>query len=168
MNSGLRIRHLYISPGHNFFGHHGTPPGTHPMLEVPEVRCLAGRGLEGDRFLDFKPGYKGQVTFFSHEVFEELCVRFDVREKTPAAFRRNIVVSDADLNALIGREFKVQGVRFAGTQESAPCYWMDQAFAPGTEEALKGRGGLRARILTDGVLRVVAEPAVASIPKKPA
>jgi MOSC domain-containing protein YiiM len=35
-----------------------------------------------------------------------------------------------------------------------PCFWMDKAFAPGAEEALEGQGGLRARILTDGILRV--------------
>jgi MOSC domain-containing protein YiiM len=59
-----------------------------------------------------------------------------------------------ELNEFIGREFEIQGVRFFGTEECRPCYWMDQAFAPGAEAAMKGRGGLRARILTDGTLRV--------------
>jgi len=45
-------------------------------------------------------------------------------------------------------------VRFRGHSECSPCYWMDQAFAPGAEAALKGRGGLRAQILTDGFLEV--------------
>lgn len=48
------IRHLYISPGHNFFGHHGMEPGTSPMLEVQEVECVAGRGIRGDRFFDYR------------------------------------------------------------------------------------------------------------------
>jgi MOSC domain-containing protein YiiM len=61
-----------------------------------------------------------------------------------------------DLNSLIGREFEVQGVRFFGEEESKPCYWMDQAFCPETENELKGRGGLRARILTNGTLRCLA------------
>ena len=60
-----------------------------------------------------------------------------------------------DLNTLIGKEFEVQGVRFLGTQESAPCYWMNTVFAPGAEEALEGHGGLRAKILSDGVLRIM-------------
>jgi MOSC domain-containing protein YiiM len=50
----------------------------------------------------------------------------------------------------------VQGVRFLGTQECAPCYWMNAVFAEGAEEALKGHGGLRAKILCDGVLHVDA------------
>jgi MOSC domain-containing protein YiiM len=58
-----------------------------------------------------------------------------------------------DLNTLIGREFEIQGVRFYGTDECRPCYWMDRAIAPGAEDFLKGRGGLRAQILSDSTLR---------------
>ena len=152
----MRIRHIFISPGHNFVGHHAKPPGEHPSLDVPEVRLLAGRGIEGDRYLDFKDDYKGQVTFFEHEVYEKICEKFGVRDKSPDIFRRNIITEDVDLNALIGTEFDVQGVRFLGTQECAPCHWMNTVFAAGAEEALKGRGGLRAKILSDGVLRVDA------------
>ena len=155
--SSIRIKHLFISPGHNFIGHQDREPSQHPMRECAEVRCLAGRGIEGDRFLDFKADYKGQVTFFSNEVYEEVCAKFGVRDKPASTFRRNIIVEGADLNALIGREFEVQGVRFLGTQESAPCHWMNVAFAPGAEEALRGRGGLRAKILSDGTLRADVE-----------
>ena len=150
----ITIKHLFISPGHNFFGHHGQPAGEHPMIEVPEVRCLAGRGMEGDRFLDFKEDYKGQITFFAGEVYDELCARLGVWDRPPSAFRRNVITRGVDLNTLIGKEFTIQGVPFLGTAECSPCHWQDQAFAPGTEEALQGRGGLRAKILADGILRV--------------
>jgi MOSC domain-containing protein YiiM len=155
----ITIEHLFISPGHNFFGHHGKPPGENPMVEVEEMRCLAGRGIEGDRFLDYKPDYKGQITFFPAETYDELCVRFDVWDKSPSAFRRNVITRGVDLLTLIGREFTIQGVRFLGAAECSPCYWQDGAFAPGTEEALQRRGGLRAKILTDGVLRTAPVPA---------
>lgn len=148
----MRLRHLYISPEHNYFGHHGKPPGRAPMIEVREVECVAGQGLRGDRFFGFKEDYKGQVTFFEHEVYEQLCTQFQVQGVEPSVFRRNIITEGVDLTSLIGKEFEVQGVRFIGTQESAPCYWMNQAFAEGAEEAMKGRGGLRARILTNGTL----------------
>lgn len=147
------IRHLYISPGHNFFGHHDGPPGVHPMIEVRSARCVAGRGIEGDRFFDFKNDYKGQITFFAMEVYQRLCDELQVANRSPAAFRRNVVTEGLDLGALIGTEFVLQGVRFLGTAECTPCYWMDTAFAPGAEEALRGTGGLRAKILKDGVLR---------------
>ena len=124
------------------------------MESVDEVDCVAGSGIQGDRYFNFKEDYKGQITFFSLETWEEMCVRFGVFDKGPEVFRRNVVVSGVDLNSLIGQEFEVQGIRFFGTQEAAPCYWMNQAFAEGAEAALKGRGGLRARILSSGSLRV--------------
>ena len=124
------------------------------MIEVTEMKCFAGRGIEGDRFLDFKPDYKGQITFFAAEIYDELCVRLDIWDKPPSSFRRNVITRGMDLNSLIGREFAIQGVRFLGTAECSPCHWQDGAFAPGTEAALEGRGGLRAKILTDGILRV--------------
>jgi len=146
------IRHLYVSVGHNYFGHHGKPPGENPIAEVERVHCLAGRGIEGDRFLDFKPGYKGQITFFAWEEYVRLCEALAVHDKTPAALRRNVITEGLDVLSLIGCEFEVQGVRFLGHSECAPCYWMDQAFGTGAEATLKGRGGLRAQILTDGWL----------------
>ena len=152
----MEVLHLYISPAHNFVGHHGKPPGEHPAIEVKEIRCVAGKGIEGDRYFDYKENYKGQITFFASEVYESLSRECDVHDKPPSAFRRNVITRGIDLNTLIGRKFEIQGVQFEGSEECKPCYWMEQAFAPGTEQRLKGNGGLRARILTDGVLRADA------------
>jgi MOSC domain-containing protein YiiM len=126
------------------------------MIEVPLIQCVAGRGIRGDRYFDFKDNYKGQITFFSLDVFDELCAALDVHDCSPAAARRNVITRGVDLNELIDREFEVQGVCLYGTEEAAPCYWMDRAFAPGTKDFLKGRGGLRAKILGDGELRSTA------------
>jgi hypothetical protein len=152
----IRVRCLFISHGHNFFGHHGKPPGDYPAVEVPEVECIAGRGILGDRFFDFKENYKGQITFFSQEVFEAMCKELKLEGKSPALSRRNVIVEGADLNSLLGKQFRIQGVRFRGTAECKPCYWMDWAFAPGMERFLQDKGGLRAEILTSGKLRVDA------------
>lgn len=152
----MKVRHLYISPGHNFFGHHRQPPGEHPLVECAEIQCVAGRGVTGDRFFDFKDDYKGQITFFSSEVFAELCHQLGVSGKAPGVTRRNVITSGADLNKFVGVEFEVQGVRFLGVAECSPCHWMDEAIAPGAERWLHARGGLRAKILNDGILRVDA------------
>jgi MOSC domain-containing protein YiiM len=149
----VEICHLYISTGHNFVGHHGLEPDTHPMIEVPVIECVPGRGIHGDRYFDFKDDYKGQITFFSLDVFDELCIALGTQDRSPAAARRNVITRGVDLNEFIGKEFEVQSVRFYGTQECAPCYWMDRAFASGAKDFLKGRGGLRAKILSDGQLR---------------
>ncbi len=153
----MRLRRIYISTDHNYIGHHGKPPGTTPMLRVPEVACVAGKGLQGDRFFDHKPDFKGQATLFCWGAYEALCAQFDLFDTEPDVFRRNLLVSDVDLNALIGEEFELQGVRMRGSEEAKPCYWMDQAVAEGAEEAMRGRGGLRVRILSDGILREETE-----------
>ncbi len=150
------IKYLYVSPGHNFFGHYGRAPSDYPIQEVTRIRCLAGRGIAGDRFLDYKDGYKGQITFFEEEVYLELCNLLSIYDRSPAVLRRNVLTTGVRLNALIGQTFQIQGVTFSGVEECRPCFWMDHAFGPGAEAHLKGRGGLRARILTDGYLKTSA------------
>jgi hypothetical protein len=152
--ANLRVTGIFISPGHNFFGHHEKPAGTHPTISVKEIECVAGKGLFGDRFFGFKENYKGQVTFFSAEVFEDVCHKLGGGGKSPGVTRRNVITRGVNLDSLIGKRFAVQGVEFEGVCECSPCHWMNEAIAPGAEAALHGRGGLRARILTDGRLRV--------------
>ncbi|HXT10344.1 MAG TPA: MOSC domain-containing protein [Candidatus Angelobacter sp.] len=151
--SQIAVPHLYISPGHNFFGHYGRSAGKNPITEAAEIDCVAGRGIRGDRFFDYRQSYKGQITFFAFEVYASLCEALGSYDKLPSVFRRNVITHGLDLNDLIGEEFSIQGVRFRGTEECKPCCWMNEAFAPGAEEFLRGRGGLRAVILTNGKLR---------------
>jgi len=148
------IRQMFISSGHNYFGHHGRAPDDFPLVEVPQIECVAGHGIRGDRFYDYRDDYKGQITFFSLEVFEKVATRFCLTNKSAGHLRRNVIVSGVNLNDLIGQEFSVQGVRLRGTAHCRPCYWMNQAIAPGAEEFLQGNGGLRAQILSDGVIAV--------------
>jgi len=149
----LRVEHLFISPGHNFFGHHDQPAGEHPIVATDQIECVAGRGIRGDRFFDYKENYKGQITFFAMEVLEALRQELQLPDALPQATRRNAFIRGADLPALIGQQFEVQGVRFEGVEESRPCHWMNTALGSGAEEWLRGRAGLRCRILTDGVLQ---------------
>jgi MOSC domain-containing protein YiiM len=121
---------------------------------VNEVECVAGKGLFGDRYFGFKENYKGQVTFISSEVFEEVCSKLGVTGKSLGVTRRNVAVRGVNLNSLVGKRFVAQGIEFEGTAECSPCHWMNEAIAPGAEVLLHGRGGLRVRILSDGVLRV--------------
>jgi MOSC domain-containing protein YiiM len=146
------IRHIFISPGHNYFGHHGQPAGRAATVEVNTIRCVAGRGIEGDRFFDYKPDYKGQITFFAWADYEAVKREFGVPGLSPGAFRRNVLIAGIDVLGLAGCRFSVQGVEFEGTGEAKPCYWMDRAVAPGAEAWLNGRGGLRAKIVRDGRL----------------
>jgi MOSC domain-containing protein YiiM len=150
----IRISHLFISPGHNYFGHHGRPADAHPILEVEQVECVAGRGIRGDRFFDHRPDYPGQITFFAMEVMERLQRELALPEVRPESTRRNVFTRGVELPALLGEEFELQGVCFLGAEECRPCYWMNASFRDERVEAwLRGHGGLRARILSDGILR---------------
>ncbi len=150
------IRQIFIPPGHNYFGHAGREPDEFPLQEVSSIECVAGHGIRGDRFYDYRDDYKGQITFFSEEVFDRLSAAFSEVKKSPGMLRRNVIVSGVDLNALIGETFALQDVRFLGTAHCKPCFWLDTAFAPGAEAWLKGNGGLRAQILTSGRLNTGA------------
>lgn len=147
------IHHLFTSTGHNYFGHHEKPPGEHPMEEHESIELLAGRGIPGDRFFDWKEDYKGQVTFIDLAVVDAIRDHAGDPSLPAAAFRRNIVVSGVDLNDLVGKRFTLNGILLEGTEECRPCYWMDRACGKaGTEDLMKGRGGLRCRILESGTL----------------
>lgn len=148
------MRKLFVSPGHNFFGRNGQSAGAHGVIEVGQIQCVAGRGIRGDRFFDFKENYKGQITFFSAEVMEALRRELNLPDASVSATRRNAMVEGVDLNSLVGVEFDIQGVRFVGVEQCKPCYWMDVVLCPGAEAWLQGRGGLRARILTDGLIQL--------------
>ena len=101
----VEICHLYASPGHNFVGHHGQEPDDYPMIEVAMIECVAGRGIRGDRYFDFKDDYKGQITFFSLEVFNQLCGALQISGHSPSFVRRNVITRDVDLNELIGEDY---------------------------------------------------------------
>jgi MOSC domain-containing protein YiiM len=149
----MQVTNLFISPGHNFFGHHGQPAGEHPVVAVEQIECVAGRGIRGDRFFNRSPDYKGQITFFDMAVFQALEHELELNGARPELTRRNVFTRGVDLNELVAVEFEVQGIRFAGVEECRPCYWMNHAFQDERVEAwLQGRGGLRARILSNGVL----------------
>ncbi|MBK1882640.1 MOSC domain-containing protein [Luteolibacter pohnpeiensis] len=147
---------IYLSEGHDFRGRHEKGRLNHPVREVKEVECVAGMGLRGDRYFDYKSDYKGQVTFIAAETIAALQYEFSLNPFDVSALRRNLVVSGVDLKSLLGKRFEFQGIEFQGSEECAPCYWMDQAVAAGAEDFLKRNfgGGLRARILTNGVLKV--------------
>ncbi|MFK5922356.1 MAG: molybdenum cofactor biosysynthesis protein [Verrucomicrobiota bacterium] len=148
-----KIRHLFTSPGHNYIGHHGRAPSEHAIEEHESLDLIAGKGISGDRYFAWKDDYKGQITFFDQAVVQAVRDQFSLPDLASLTFRRNVIIEGVDLNALIGKTFSIGDAEFVGVEECRPCYWMDQATGEqSVEEFLKGRGGLRCRILTDAVL----------------
>jgi MOSC domain-containing protein YiiM len=153
----IEIKHIFISPGHNYFGKPKDGPGAHPTTDVDEVEAKAGRGLRGDRFYGVAAHRNAQATFFAWEVFEALVEELGLSGLSPILTRRNLVTQGVNLNQLVGQEFSIDfgdsQVDFSGASPCHPCAWMDAAIGPGAHKFLRGRGGLRARILSDGLLR---------------
>lgn len=141
-----------------------TPKGGEQTVSVQEVRALAGRGLEGDRYFlkqgtfTENPNTTGrQVTLIEAEAIEALERDYGVKID-PKDARRNIVTSGVPLNHLIGKEFRIGDVRMLGVRLSEPCNHMaslvDETQRDKIRLGLMHRGGLRADILNDGVIHV--------------
>jgi MOSC domain-containing protein YiiM len=153
----ITLEHIFVSPGHNYFGKPKDGPGTHPTHDQAEAAVRAGGGLVGDRYFGVAAHYEAQITLIAAEVFEALLAELGRADLSPILTRRNVVTRGANLNQLIGQPFMLDSgagpVQFMGTKPCSPCAWMDAALGKGAHAFLRGRGGLRARILSDGLLR---------------
>lgn len=136
-----------------------TPREKGAMQRVDEVNAVAGKGLEGDRYFDGrgtfskKKGPDREITFVEAEAIEAANAAYDLALDLGDT-RRNIVTRGVALNHLIGREFRVGGTRVRGLRLCEPCGYLEGLTQPGVRKALIHRGGLRAQILEDGVIRV--------------
>jgi len=127
-----------------------------PMQTVTEVRAIPGRGLEGDRyftgtgFYSKRPSAGGrEVTLIEMESVEAL----DGIKLSAADSRRNIATAGVPLNHLVGHEFYVGPVRMRGVRLCEPCQHLEELTERGVMNGLVHRGGLRAQVLTEGVIR---------------
>jgi len=136
-----------------------TAPGeAAPMEAHDEIAAIAGTGLAGDRYaakvgaFSEKPGGGREVTLIAREgitAANEEGVAVGEHET-----RRNLVTEGVDLDQLVGRTFSVGDVVMRGVRDCPPCKYLEGLTRPGVMAALRGRGGLRADILRDGVLRI--------------
>lgn len=147
------IHHLFSSPSHNYVGHHGQPSGDEATIDHHSLELVAGKGIIGDRFFDWKDNFKGQITFIDLAVIEDVREFVGDSNLLSSVFRRNVVISGVDLNRLINRTFFLNEIEMSGSEECSPCYWMDEACScKGVESLMRERGGLRCRILRSGTL----------------
>jgi MOSC domain-containing protein YiiM len=134
------------------------PKSADEMVPLSSVRALADRGLEGDRF--FRDSWNAiarsdkAVSFIEDEVLELAAEELGL-ESIAQKTRRNIVTRGVPLIDLLHREFVVGDVRMRGIRLFEPCGHLVQVSKlPGIFKALNHRSGLKAAILTDGVIGV--------------
>ncbi|HEY7834871.1 MAG TPA: MOSC domain-containing protein [Ktedonobacterales bacterium] len=134
---------------------------TEPMRAVQTARAIQGQGLQGDRYAakagTFTPrsdrlrGY--DLTLIEGEVLDAVTLADGSRIASEES-RRNLVTRGIDLNALVGREFRIGALRVFGQRLCEPCVHLQRLTRPGIVSALVHRGGLRADVLSDGEIHV--------------
>lgn len=131
-----------------------------PMYQVIEAEAVAGKGLQGDRYYHATgafsrwPAPKRELSLIALEDVEDIYQDLGLLELTPGALRRNLVTTGIPLTTWTGATFSIGDVVLEGLQPCAPCRYLERMLdQPGLMKELKGRGGLRARILQGGRLR---------------
>lgn len=122
-----------------------------PPLEVNHVEVIADHGLAGDRKAQ-RAGGKRQVTLIQREHLLAVAALLGRDAVDPALTRRNLVVSGINLLALHDEQFEIGGVRFEGTGLCEPCSRMEENLGVGGYNAMRGHGGITARVLGGGVI----------------
>ena len=122
---------------------------------VDRVRARAGRGLEGNRYYwDDGTAPSGRaVTLIASEAVEAVANEGDVSVE-PAATRRNVLTRGIDVNALVGKRFRIGTVECEGVELCEPCQTLEAMTQPGMIKAFVHRGGLNADVLSDGEISV--------------
>lgn len=124
------------------------------MSAVREVTAEVGTGLAGDHHAASERQSIRQVTLIQREhlpVIAALCSRESL---TPELLRRNIVVAGVNLLALKKSQFQIGGTLLEGTGPCAPCSRMEENLGPGGYNAMRGHGGITARVISAGTIRV--------------
>ena len=117
------------------------------MKQVMQANAVAGTGLEGDRAGGYS-GSKRQVTLIQSEYLAVVQSFLPAVDVTPANLRRNLVISGINLNALVKQVVVIGDVQMEITGLCHPCKKLEQQLGLGVFNALRGHGGLTAKILS--------------------
>lgn len=117
---------------------------------VESVSAIQNKGLEGDR----SKGGNRQVTFIQKEHIAAVASILDNADADYTLTRRNILVEGINLLSLKGKQFQIGEALFEYTGECHPCSRMEEALGAGGYNAMRGHGGITARIITSGELLI--------------
>ena len=123
-----------------------------PPQEVTEVYASGESGLEGDHYAG-RPQSKRQVTLISAEHIRSVASMLHREEVDPGLLRRNIVVEGINLLALKDKRFQVGEAVLEMTGPCHPCSRMEENLGAGGYNAMRGHGGITARVLKGGMIR---------------
>lgn len=123
------------------------------MIMPASAMLTAGQGIEGDRYRTSRDGAR-QVTLIAVEDIAAVAAFLARQTIAPDLLRRNLVTRGVNLTALKGHRFRVGTAVLEGSGDCAPCSRMEEALGPGGYNAMRGHGGITARIIESGEVRV--------------
>lgn len=167
----VEILHLLVSPAHAYFGRAREGAAVVPTTDAGQASFVTGKGIVGDRFFGKAAHMDAAVTVFAVEALEAIAAELGAAPLNPLLTRRNVHIRGAQLAPLLGHDFALESggelVRFRAGRPAHPCVWMDAMLAPGAHHAMRGRGGVRCQVLSDGVLRRGPAVLVSPVPLDP-
>ncbi|MBT8221008.1 MAG: MOSC domain-containing protein [Bacteroidia bacterium] len=139
------------------------PDRESPQIEVQQIEAIVGKGLLGDRYSG-KQG-KRDVTLIQKEHLETVGQLLGKTTVHPSQLRRNIVVSGMNLVSLKGRLIRIGSTHLQVTGPCAPCIKMERNLGPGGYNAMRGHGGITAKVVKSGMISVGDSLEVIESPK---
>jgi MOSC domain-containing protein YiiM len=121
-----------------------------PLQAVSSVLARAGDGLEGDHYS--RRGGNRQVTLIQQESLRAIASHLGLDEVSPLDLRRNIVTAGINLHALKDRRFRIGDAVLEASGECHPCSRMEETFGIGGYNAVRGFGGITARVVEGGAI----------------
>ncbi len=134
---------------------------------VSEAEVVAERGIAGDHRFDGRRGSKRQVTLIQAEHLLAVAGMLHRTALTPELVRRNLVVSGINLLALKGKQFHVGEVLLEYSGPCEPCSRMETVLGPGGYNAMRGHGGITAKVIEGGTIHVGDSVQVRQTPATP-
>jgi MOSC domain-containing protein YiiM len=132
----------------------GVRPGGKIVAEpLRSAALIAEHGIEGDRYDTSRDGPR-QVTLIAAEDVAAIAAFLGLAAIAPELLRRNLVTRGINLLALKDRRFRAGAAVLEGSGECAPCSRMEEAFGPGGYNAVRGHGGITARVIESGMVHV--------------
>jgi MOSC domain-containing protein YiiM len=128
------------------------PKRTENAIILDKVTALKDVGLEGDHYQNHSGAR--QVTLIQAEHLEVLAALLRLDKIRPEFTRRNIVIRGINLLSLKGKRFSIGEAVLEYSGECHPCSRMENTLGPGGYNAMRGHGGITAKVIASGVIKV--------------
>ena len=122
------------------------------LVVVDRAQLEVSTGLQGDH-ASSRTGRR-QVTLIAAEQLAAIASFLGLADVDPGRVRRNVVLAGINPAVLRASRFRIGAVVLEGTGECHPCSRMEEEFGTGGYNAVRGHGGITARVVSGGTIRI--------------